>query len=165
MMIDCLLQFGVMTWQICPALCWGQLECDRWCRNCSGVSTVAGIATSRQRWVIDQLNKLVLCRSELPHLCSDCTNHIRCSHSDTQFELKTEENSAEYEWVCMHYLLPRQVWLFTFIVNKCYIHLHKLVCVRSNWWGVTSLLFKALNEAQRNEQWSASSVNTSAFLT
>lgn len=55
---------------LCYALSWGQLERDRRCGNCSGVLTVAGIATSRQRWAIDQWNKLVLCRSELSFLCS-----------------------------------------------------------------------------------------------
>lgn len=61
---------GTVTRQIHAAICWGQLECDRWCRNWSGVLTAAGIATSRQRWATDQWNKLVLRSSVLPSLCS-----------------------------------------------------------------------------------------------
>lgn len=112
MMIDCLFQLGMMTGQILPALCRDRLQCDRWCRHCSGVSTAAGIATSRQRWVTDQWNTVVLCRSELPHLCSDCTHHMRCSQ-ESLLNMNEFPCTTYYQVKCDYSLL---LWInYTFI--------------------------------------------------
>lgn len=126
-LIDCLLHSGMMTRQICAALCWGQLERDRRCRNCSGVLTVAGIATSRQRWAIDQWNKLVLCRSELPILCS--------ASAPQRQRLQPLRHTAgskiwsKFCWICLRFYIIctyYEVKCLYFIVNKVYINLHKL---------------------------------------
>lgn len=137
----------MVTRQIHAAICWGQLECDRWCRNWSGVLTAAGIATSRQRWATDQWNKLVLRSSVLPSLCSAsaplqplCRYPARKSeHREILLTLNMFPCVLWIRGINLHLSVNKQQWM---IICNLTFHSFKL---SSNEWTMQPLATEHLH--------------------